>query len=98
MKLSERLDRLAGLTVESPAPHLTGDMKFYVYDTETREAMTEAAELARRVEGAAGVYVNRTYDCNAGEDRGEVLDTVPVSLAGQRVRLVPEDGLGGGRG
>jgi len=42
-ELIERLLRKADSTVESPAPHLTGDMKFYVYDAETRELLTEAA-------------------------------------------------------
>lgn len=87
-KLSERLEA-----------HADAHASVSPYDEEQAQwerDLREAAELARRVEGAAVVYVNRTYDCNAGEDRGEVLDTVPVSLAGQRVRLVPEDGQGGG--
>lgn len=42
-ELIKRLRRKADSTVESPAPHLTGDMKFYVYDAETRELLSEAA-------------------------------------------------------
>lgn len=47
--LVDRLRRRSGLTVESCAPHLSGGMKFYVYDVETRAAMTEAADEIERL-------------------------------------------------
>ena len=36
-------------------------------------------------------YVGRVFDCNAGEDRGEIEPTLPAALIGKRVRLVPVD-------
>lgn len=37
------------------------------------------------------VYVGRVYDCDVGEDRGEVIRTLPVDLIGH-VRIVKEAG------
>lgn len=53
MELADRLSRQANKTVESPAPHLTGGMKFYVYELELRELLTEAATQLRTA--ASGV-------------------------------------------
>lgn len=35
------------------------------------------------------VYVGRVYDCDVGEDRGEIIRTLPVDLIGH-VRIVRE--------
>lgn len=68
----------------------------------TAGLLREAAELARRVEGAPVVEI----DSEGGEDvrliaEGGPLDRMTTSVSvigmhGQRVRIVPEDGQGGG--
>lgn len=42
--LRDRLLAAAEAEVESPAPYLTGDMKFYVHDAELRDLLREAAD------------------------------------------------------
>ena len=50
--LVDRLLALANAEVESPAPHMTGDMKFYVYESQLRDLLKEsAAALARPADG-----------------------------------------------
>ncbi len=51
--LSERLRAKADLTTESPAPHLSGDIKFYVYDAEMRALLNEAALALTQADGDA---------------------------------------------
>ena len=80
MKLSERLETL----VRNACP-----------GWHAAETIREAAELARRVEDAATETVQEAmfpdgYRC------GKLIATTPETLIGQRVRLVPEDGHGGG--
>lgn len=41
------------------------------------------------VDAGLRVYVGRVYDCDVGEDRGEILRTLPESMIGF-VRIVPE--------
>ena len=50
------------------------------------------AEIAK----APSAYVGRVFDCDVGADRGEISDSLPVSLVGHVVRLlvVREDGDG----
>jgi hypothetical protein len=49
--LVDRLLALANAEVESPAPHMTGDMKFYVYESQLRDLLKEAAAaLARQAD------------------------------------------------
>lgn len=43
------------------------------------------------VDGGLRVYVGRVYDCDVGEDRGEIIRTLPVDLIGH-VRIVKEPG------
>ena len=40
------------------------------------------------LDGGLRVYVGRVYDCDAGEDRGEITRTLPESMIGF-VRIVP---------
>jgi hypothetical protein len=96
VKLSERLEAACTGVLVAEA---TGNLDI-VTDAVNKllDAAREAAELARRVEGAHREYVCRVYDCDKGEDRGEVFNTVPVHLAGKYVRLVPEAGQGVGDG
>lgn len=56
------------------------------------EALRQSQSLpAGAVADGPVFYVQRTYDCNAGEDRGEIIPTLPANLIGKRVRLVPVD-------
>lgn len=43
------------------------------------------------VDAGLRVYVGRVYDCDVGEDRGEILRTLPESMIGF-VRIVPVEG------
>ena len=43
------------------------------------------------VDSGLRVYVGRVYDCDVGEDRGEIIRTLPVDLIGH-VRIVKEVG------
>lgn len=88
MKLSERLEEAAE---HWDSPNIA-------------TLLREAAEMARSVEGAPVVEI----DSEAGEDvrliaEGGPLDRMATSVRvigmhGQRVRLVPEAGQGGGDG
>lgn len=91
MKLSERLEAEAdlihnnGITRKLPRHRVAALLR-------------EAAELARRVEGAPSVEITA---CNQIEgardfDYGDMVAAVQKFYAGQRVRLVPEAGQGGG--
>lgn len=82
MKLSERLE-FAAWAVDGLGQ-----------GNSVAETIREAAELARRVEGAACVTVQEAlfpddYRC------GKLIATTPETLIGQRVRIVPEQGEGG---
>lgn len=62
-------------------------------DTDLADLLREAAELARRVEGAPSVEITA---CNQIEgardfDYGDMAAAVQKFDAGQRVRLVPDD-------
>lgn len=55
---------------------------------------THLAALCRAwlaVDGGLRVYVGRVYDCDVGEDRGEIIRTLPESMIGF-VRIVKEVG------
>ena len=45
------------------------------------------------VDSGLRVYVGRVYDCDVGEDRGEIIRTLPLDLIGH-VRIVREVGNG----
>lgn len=91
MKLSERLEACAAFH----------DIQYSEESIEEAVALfREAAELARRVEGAPSAEITA---CNQIEgardfDYGDMVAAVQKFDAGQRVRLVPEAGLGGGDG
>ena len=81
MKLSERLETL----VRNACP-----------GWHAAETIREAAELARRVEGAPSIEITA---CNQIEgardfDYGDMAAAVQKFDAGQRVRIVPEAGKG----
>lgn len=87
MKLSERLEARLALRA---APTEIAKEPAYVDSADCRALLQEAAELARRVEDAPCAV--------AGQSPGRfyyVGGSAPVEH-GQRVRLVPEAGQGGG--
>lgn len=88
MKLRERLEAAVEMLYENGMD--TRDIA---------DLFRESAELARRVEGAPSVEITA---CNQIEgardfDYGDMAAAVQKFDAGQRVRLVPEDGQGGGK-
>lgn len=58
----------------------------HITDSHTMAALCRAW-LA--LDSGLRVYVGRVYDCDVGEDRGEIIRTLPVDLIGH-VRIVKE--------
>ena len=53
----------------------------------TRRITRELCRAWLALDGGLRVYVGRVYDCDAGEDRGEILQTLPEGMIGF-VRIV----------
>jgi hypothetical protein len=89
VKLSKRLEARIALRA---APAEFAREPVYVDSPECRALLAEAAEMARRVEGAAVVRVPKGVP-------GKLL-YLPVShgFGGRKLRLVPEDGKEVGNG
>lgn len=96
--LSERLDK-AALVLSDTAQIKSQFPEWLRNEIEAASGlMNEAAELARRVEGAPSVEITA---CNQIEgardfDYGDLVAAVQKFDAGLRVRIVPEAGLGEG--
>ena len=91
MKLSERLEALVALaepTHDAERDHSAPDAECVFVDTRPAEfeaLLREAAELARRVEGAEVAHVEPKNGLAVMHER-----CLPLAMMGQRVRLVPE--------
>lgn len=97
MKLSERLEAKAEMTLVPHAAHLAGDVIHYVYDSNTRALLREAAAALRAVEGAATVYwvpnARVSSDGSYEDGPGSIVtaeDASPYEQSiGQRCAIVP---------